>query len=171
MLISRLRGNPRLFIHLLLLTAFGVAVGVGPSAQTAATPARQGRGEPTPITGGLRYSEDASQVGVVRYRFTAGSRSNWHTHAGRGQLLMLEEGRGRHQIRGGPVEEILPGQPWFTPAGVEHWHGAAPDQEALQLTIQVDAPSRGPAPAPASPAPARQAVTDAEYLKKPVPRR
>ncbi len=21
-------------------------------------------------------------------------------------------------------------QPWFTPAGVEHWHGAAPDQEA-----------------------------------------
>ena len=171
MLRRHLRGNPRLFIHLLLLTAFGLAVGVGPSAQTPATPAGQGRGEATTITGGLRWSEDASQVRVVRYRFSKGSRSNWHTHAGRGQLLMLEEGRGRHQVRGGPVEEIIPGQPWFTPAGVEHWHGAAPDQEALQLTIQVDAPAGAASPAPASPAPERRPVTDAEYLRKPASRR
>jgi quercetin dioxygenase-like cupin family protein len=26
-------------------------------------------------------------------------------------------------------------KPWWTAAGVEHWHGAAPDQDALQLTI------------------------------------
>ncbi len=162
--------NPRLFIHLLLLTVFGVAVGVAPSAQTAATPSGQGRGEPTKITGGLRWSEDVSQVRVVRYRFSAGSRSNWHRHAGSGQLLMLEAGRGRHQVRGGPVEEILPGQPWFTPAGVEHWHGAAPDQEALQLTIAVDAPSAQPSRAPSSPAPVVP-VTDEEYLRKPAPRR
>ena len=62
MLRRRLRGNPRLFIHLFLLIAFGVAIGVGPSAQTAATPAGQGRGEPTTITGGLRWSEDASKI-------------------------------------------------------------------------------------------------------------
>ena len=31
--------------------------------------------------------------------------------------------------------ETAPGQPWWTAAGVEHWHGAAPDQDALQLTI------------------------------------
>ncbi len=29
----------------------------------------------------------------------------------------------------------MPGEPWWTPAGVEHWHGAAPDEDALQLTI------------------------------------
>jgi quercetin dioxygenase-like cupin family protein len=170
-MLRHLQGHPRLFIHLLLLTVFGVAVSVGPSAQTAVTPPGQGRGEPTTITGGLRWSEDASQVRVVRYRFSAGSRSNWHTHTGRGQLLMIEEGRGRHQVRGGPVEEILPGQPWFTPAGVEHWHGAAPDQEALQLTIQVDAPSGSPSRAPSSPAPAVRPVTDEEYLRKPSARR
>ena len=48
---------------------------------------------------------------------------------------MIEEGRGRTQVRGGPVMETVPGQPWWTAAGVEHWHGAAPDQDALQLTI------------------------------------
>jgi quercetin dioxygenase-like cupin family protein len=30
---------------------------------------------------------------------------------------------------------MLPGQPWWTAAGVEHWHGASPDEDALQLTI------------------------------------
>jgi 4-carboxymuconolactone decarboxylase len=171
MLRRRLRDNPRIFIHLLLLTAFGVAIGLSPSAQTTAPPTQQGRGEPVKITGGLRYSEDVSKVGVVRYRFTAGSRSNWHTHGGSGQLLMIEEGRGRHQVRGGPVEEILPGQPWFTPAGVEHWHGAAPDQDALQLTISVDVPAGTAARRPSSPAPERRPVTDEEYLKKPTRRR
>jgi quercetin dioxygenase-like cupin family protein len=48
---------------------------------------------------------------------------------------MIEEGKGRTQVRGGLVVDTMPGQPWWTPAGVEHWHGAAPDQDALQLTI------------------------------------
>ena len=30
---------------------------------------------------------------------------------------------------------MLPGQPWWTKAGVEHWHGVAPDTDAVQLTI------------------------------------
>ena len=48
---------------------------------------------------------------------------------------MVEEGEGRAQVRGGPVIEIMPGDPWFTAVGVEHWHGAAPDEDALQMTI------------------------------------
>ena len=48
---------------------------------------------------------------------------------------MIEQGRGRTQERGGPLVEMGPGQPWFTKAGVEHWHGAAPDQDVVQLTI------------------------------------
>jgi len=31
--------------------------------------------------------------------------------------------------------ETAPGQPWWTAAGVEHWHGASPTEDALQLTI------------------------------------
>jgi len=74
-------------------------------------------------------------VRTSRLRFPAGVRSNWHTHEGGGQLLMLESGRGLHQVRGGPIYEMHPNEPWYTPEGVEHWHGAHPDEEAVQWTI------------------------------------
>jgi quercetin dioxygenase-like cupin family protein len=91
-------------------------------------------GQTSNFTGGTPAAVDAAKVRTTRLRFPKGSRSNWHRHRW-GQLLMLEEGRGRTQVRGGPVIETVPGQPWWTAAGVEHWHGAAPDQDALQLTI------------------------------------
>jgi quercetin dioxygenase-like cupin family protein len=86
------------------------------------------------FAGGTPSTVDSKAIRTSRLKFPAGSRSNWHSHTW-GQLLMIEEGRARTQVRGGPVMEMLPGQPWFTKAGVEHWHGAAPDQDALQLTI------------------------------------
>ncbi len=84
--------------------------------------------------GGSPRIEDSEDVRILRLVFPAGVRSNWHTHSW-GQLLMVEEGSGRTQVRGGPVLEARPGEPWFTAAGVEHWHGAAPDEDALQMTI------------------------------------
>jgi len=86
------------------------------------------------FSGGTPSAVDAKAVNTTRLKFPKGSRSNWHTHTW-GQLLMIEEGKGRTQVRGGSLLETLPGQPWWTPAGVEHWHGAAPDTDALQLTI------------------------------------
>ena len=86
------------------------------------------------FVGGTPSSVDATKIRTTRLKFPKGSRSNWHSHTW-GQLLMIEEGKGRTQVRGGPVLEMSPGQPWWTAAGVEHWHGAAPDQDALQLTI------------------------------------
>ena len=91
-------------------------------------------GQTSNFVGGTPASVDATKVRASRLRFAKGSRSNWHSHTW-GQLLMIEEGRGRTQVRGGPLLETMPGQPWWTAAGVEHWHGAAPDQDALQLTI------------------------------------
>ena len=84
--------------------------------------------------GGNPSRVDSEELRSIRLLFPAGSRSNWHTHSW-GQLLMIEEGRGRTQVRGEPVHEMLPGQPWFTGAGIEHWHGAAPGEDALQMTI------------------------------------
>jgi quercetin dioxygenase-like cupin family protein len=86
------------------------------------------------FTGGTPASVDATAVRTTRLRFAKGSRSNWHSHSW-GQLLMIEEGKGRTQVRGGPVQEMNPGTPWWTASGVEHWHGASPEQDALQLTI------------------------------------
>ena len=48
---------------------------------------------------------------------------------------MVEEGKSRTQVRNGPLLEMGPGQPWYTKAGVEHWHGAAPGKDLQQLTI------------------------------------
>ena len=86
------------------------------------------------FVGGTPAQLDAKAVRTLRLKFPAGSRSNWHSHAS-GQLLMIEEGKGRTQERNGPLLEMSPGAPWFTKAGVEHWHGAAPDQDVVQLTI------------------------------------
>ena len=84
--------------------------------------------------GGTPSQLDVKAVRTLRLKFPAGSRSNWHSHS-HGQLLMLEEGLGRTQDRNGPLLEMLPGVPRYTKAGVEHWHGAAPDQDSVQLTI------------------------------------
>ena len=84
--------------------------------------------------GGTPSQLDAKAIRTLRLKFPAGSRSNWHSHAS-GQLLMIEEGKGRTQERNGPLLEMTPGTPWFTKAGVEHWHGAAPDVDVVQLTI------------------------------------
>ncbi len=74
------------------------------------------------------------EVAALRLRFPAGVRSNWHTHTD-GQLLMVESGRGLHQIRGGSIEVRGPGEPWWTAAGVEHWHGAHPNEAVVQWTF------------------------------------
>ena len=64
----------------------------------------------------------------------SGVRSNWHSHGGF-QVLMAEEGRGLTQVRGGPVQEMLPGMPHHVGPGVVHWHGAAPDEHMVQLAL------------------------------------
>lgn len=76
----------------------------------------------------------SDKISTLRLKFPKGSRSNWHSHSW-GQLLMAEEGHGLTQERGGKVRVISPGQPWFTKAGIEHWHGAAVDEDLVQLTI------------------------------------
>jgi quercetin dioxygenase-like cupin family protein len=47
----------------------------------------------------------------------------------------VQEGKALTQERGGKVREVGPNEPWWTAAGVEHWHGAAPDVDLVQLTI------------------------------------
>lgn len=84
--------------------------------------------------GAPQVTQGPDDAAYIRILFPAGVRSSWHSHTW-GQLLMIEEGIGLHQIRGRAIEEFHPEEPFWTPAGVEHWHGAHPDVDALQLTI------------------------------------
>ena len=77
---------------------------------------------------------NVSDVRAMRLRFEPGARSNWHEHGGF-QVIMAEKGRGLTQVRGKPMEEMLPGVPHYVGPGVAHWHGAAPDEPMVQLAV------------------------------------
>jgi 4-carboxymuconolactone decarboxylase len=114
-------------------------VGQGPAAisaaaQAQAQQAQQGRGQAQSYFTGGNPTRVDTKMTVSSLKFPKGSRSNWHSHA-TGQLLMVQEGRALTQERNGPVREIGPNEPWWTQAGVEHWHGAAQDVDLVQLTI------------------------------------
>ena len=66
--------------------------------------------------------------------FDPGARTAWHVHA-RGQVLIVTAGVGRVQLWGGPVEEIRTGDVVMIPAGVKHWHGAAPTTAMTHIGI------------------------------------
>jgi len=61
--------------------------------------------------GGAPQVSQAPDMTSIRILFPAGVRSSWHTHTW-GQLLMIEEGVGLHQVRGQTIQEIHPGEPW-----------------------------------------------------------
>jgi quercetin dioxygenase-like cupin family protein len=80
----------------------------------------------------------SSHVSASSVHFTPGARTAWHTHPN-GQTIWVTEGAGRCQRRGGPVEEIRPGDRVFFEPGEEHWHGAAPDRFMTHLAmLQTD---------------------------------
>jgi quercetin dioxygenase-like cupin family protein len=101
------------------------------------------------FTGNVRNLE-AKDLRAVRFQYDPGARSYWHVHDG-SQIMVLEKGRGRVQLQGQPGREMLPGQPVFLPAGVPHWHGAAPNEGITLLSMSIGGVKW------------LQAVTDQEY--------
>ncbi len=66
--------------------------------------------------------------------FEPGARSNWHIHPA-GQILIITDGVGYHQIKGQPRQTIQKGDVIKCPPNVEHWHGASPDTGLQQMYI------------------------------------
>ena len=114
---------------LVALGTWGLTLLLAPDRGAAAQAQQTSR-----ITGAME-NVDLGNLSIRRFRFAAGSRASWHTHLNGPQLLMMEDGKGRMQDRGGPVIEMLPNRPFVTLAGVEHWHGGAPDEGGIQWNI------------------------------------
>ena len=66
--------------------------------------------------------------------FEPGARSNWHIHPA-GQILIITDGVGYHQIKGQPRQTMKKGDVVKCPPNVIHWHGASPNTGMLQLYI------------------------------------
>jgi quercetin dioxygenase-like cupin family protein len=96
-----------------------------------------------------------SRLAAAVVHFTPGARTAWHTHP-LGQTIHVTEGLGLCQRRGGPIEEILPGDTVYFEPDKDHWHGAAPDRFMTHIAMQeVDESG--------SPVTWGEHVTDEEY--------
>lgn len=81
-----------------------------------------------------------AQVGVFAVTFEPGCRNNWHIHhakKGGGQILIVTAGEGYYQEWGKTAKRIRKGDTVNIPAGVKHWHGAAPECWFQHLAVEV----------------------------------
>ena len=98
-------------------------------------------GDPASFTGTawqqpMAVGETPEPLHVTRVTFEPGARTVWHHHP-RGQILVATVGVGRFQVEGGPVLALLPGDSVTFKPGERHWHGAAPDQLFIHVSIQA----------------------------------
>lgn len=82
----------------------------------------------------LVANDSMYNTAVGNVYFEPGARSNWHTHPA-GQILIITDGVGYHQIKGQPKQTIRKGDVVKCPPNVEHWHGESPDSGLHQLYI------------------------------------
>ncbi|KUJ50045.1 cupin domain-containing protein [Chryseobacterium sp. JAH] len=83
---------------------------------------------------GLVDPDSTFTTSVGNVYFEPGARSNWHSHPA-GQILIITDGIGYHQIEGKPIEIIKKGSVVKCPPNVRHWHGASTDVGLQQLYI------------------------------------
>lgn len=103
----------------------------------------------------LTTPEGPSRTQVDSVRFAQGARTRWHRHP-IGQVLVVTEGTGLVQSRGGEVKTIRTGDTVRIEADEWHWHGATSQGAMTHLAIE-ELPQDG------STAQFAQAVTDDEY--------
>ena len=103
----------------------------------------------------LVTAQDQLDSGIGSVTFEPGARTNWHLHPG-GQALLVTEGKGLYQEKGGAVTVIRKGDVIKCPPGIAHWHGASPKKKLTHIAISTNA-EKGPAVW-------LQPVTDEEYL-------
>jgi len=83
---------------------------------------------------GLVPSDSTYNTLVGNVYFEAGARSNWHTHPG-GQILIITDGEGYHQIEGQPRQTMKKGDVVKCPPNIRHWHGATERRSLSQMYI------------------------------------
>ena len=84
---------------------------------------------------GNSFALDSEGVRATRRGFEPGARTNWHTHSA--QLLLVQEGRLRYQVEGGPARDIGLHEAAYLPRGIRHWHGAVPGQGLTHVSVTL----------------------------------
>ena len=82
----------------------------------------------------IARGQEPSRLRANSVRFAPCARTAWHSHA-LGQTLLVTEGVGYVQSRGGEVITIRSGDVIYTPPGEEHWHGAAANHFMTHIAL------------------------------------
>lgn len=83
---------------------------------------------------GLVASDSTYNTLVGNVYFEPGARSNWHIHPA-GQILIITDGMGYHQVKGQPRQSLKKGDVVQCPPNMMHWHGASAAVGMQQLYI------------------------------------
>ena len=92
---------------------------------------------PIHLANTLEAPNVADCPGIHNVVFEPGVYNAWHSHAG-GQVLIVTDGVGYHQIEGQPVEILHPGDVAMCPPGIKHWHGATPGSRFAHLAANTN---------------------------------
>ncbi len=107
----------------------------------------------------LAVGDAPNPLHVARVTFEPAARTVWHAHP-HGQILLATAGTGRFQSEGGPVVQLRPGDSVTIAPNEKHWHGAAPGQLFIHISIQAES-DQGKQAAWMEP------VSDEEYARAP----
>jgi quercetin dioxygenase-like cupin family protein len=83
---------------------------------------------------GLVPNDSVYNTLVGNVYFEKNARSNWHIHPS-GQILIVLDGEGYHQLEGQPKQIMRKGDVIKCPAKVKHWHGATENNSLTQMYI------------------------------------
>lgn len=77
-------------------------------------------------------------INTANVTFAPGVINHWHKHHKSCQVLVGAAGEGYYQIWGEAPQKMEPGTTVTIPAGVKHWHGAAPGAWLQHLAIMQE---------------------------------
>ena len=82
----------------------------------------------------LNVGDSTFDPGIAQAVYDPGAKLDWHIHPG-GQVLLITEGTGYYQEKGKPIQIVHKGDVIKCPAGVEHWHAAAPNSSFAYIAV------------------------------------
>ncbi len=83
---------------------------------------------------GLVSNDSTYNTLVGNVYFEKSARSNWHVHPS-GQILIVLDGEGYHQLEGQSRQTMKKGDVIKVPANTRHWHGATENNSLTQMYI------------------------------------
>jgi len=90
-------------------------------------------------TGTIWLNELSKPDSILNYSiavatYAPGAKLDWHIHPA-GQVLIITEGTGYYQEKGKPKQIVHKGDVIKCSPGVEHWHGASPENDFAYFAV------------------------------------